>query len=65
MADGKEFYYLDRDGKRRDASLHAEILNNKKARKADRDDAVRRAVAEGLSAEEALLLYRENVDDSI
>ena len=57
MTKDNELYYVDKHGKRQDASLHAEMLNNTKAHSADMAAALKRAVKSGMSKSDALRLY--------
>lgn len=46
------------DGKKEDAGLHAELLNNEEAERATAADAIERAIKRGMSREDAEQLYK-------
>jgi hypothetical protein len=52
-----EFFSLDLNGQKSDAALHGEILDNPEADLANRTDTARRAVVDGMSEDDARLLY--------
>jgi hypothetical protein len=51
------FFYLDEQGVRRDAALHAEMLDNPEADGLVARDAIERQVAAGMALELAVDLY--------
>ena len=55
---GKELFYLDQHGKKQDASLHRELLNNAKAKRSIAKIAIRKAIAEGMSTKVAVKLFK-------
>ena len=54
---GSEFFYLDADGKKQDASLHADMLDNPEADAQQRYRAYENALDHGMSQEDADLLF--------
>jgi hypothetical protein len=57
MPGSNEFFVMV-DGKKEDAGLHAELLDNEEAERAIAAMAIERAIKDGLSREEAEQLYR-------
>ena len=51
------FFYVDRDGKKQDASLHQELLDSPEAEEAIARAAIERQLEAGMSLEDAVLLY--------
>lgn len=54
---GTELFYLDDKGEKQDAALHQQILDNDEAEQALAVMAIERALARGVSPEEAQRLY--------
>ena len=54
---GTELFYLDADGRKQDASLHAGMLDNPEADEAARRRAYENALDRGMSQEDADLLF--------
>ena len=52
-----EFFYLDVLGQPQDAELHAGMLDNREADEKQRQGAMRRQLAAGLTCEEVELLF--------
>ena len=56
---GSEFYYMDKEGNKHDASLHDELLDNEEADTTDRFMAFNDVVQDrNLSVEEAIKSYQ-------
>jgi hypothetical protein len=53
-------FYLDKDGKKQDAALHEEMLNNPEADKWAREASKQRARERGVSEETIELMYPED-----
>lgn len=58
----REFYYVDKNGKKQDAALHESILDNPEADLACRRQSFRSALAAGVSRAEARQLYGADAD---
>ena len=52
-----EFFYLDAEGNKQDADMHADILDNPEADALCRKRAHARVIANGMSREDAVMLF--------